>query len=404
MVRGVIIFSLFVCGFSLPTRREGFSIFEVPEQIKSHGYQAERHHVTTQDGYILEVHRIPFGRHQSSSDVRRPAVFLMHGLFSASNAYIALGPEFSISYNLADAGFDVWMGNARGNRLSRNHVSLNPDSDKFDFFDFTWEQIGMLDVAAMIDYVLEVTGEEKLHYVGHSQGGTAFLVLNSMRPEYNEKFTSVHLLAGVGYMNHFPNAQLRTTALMTDIIYKTALATGFVEVFPPGFEASLPWGRTTLADRCTGRIDTQHMCEVTGVQHLLREVPDEGSSNLEIFAEDALGGGALKQIAHYGQNIRDRTFRRWNYGILENRRVYGTLTPPAYDLSLITADVTMHYTVSDNLLDERDVLAMAADMPNTVVRKVARESFLHEDFAVAQDVKELVTDFMIESMLKLEKL
>lgn len=61
----------------------------------------------------------------------------------------------------------------------------------------------------------------------------------------------------------------------------------------------------------------------------------------------------------------------------------------------------MHYTVSDILLDERDVLAMANEMKHTTVRKVPRESFGHVDFIGAADAKELVTDYVI-SALKVE--
>lgn len=71
----------------------------------------------------------------------------------------------------------------------------------------------------MIDYALAHTGRRQLHYVGHSQGGTVFLVLNSMRPEYNQKIASAHLLAGVGYQTHFPNSALAVVARMTDTIY-----------------------------------------------------------------------------------------------------------------------------------------------------------------------------------------
>lgn len=117
---------------------------------------------------------------------------------------------------------------------------------------------------------------------------------------------------------------------------------------------------------------------------------------------DGLGsaGASLKQLAHFGQNLRDREFRKWSFGLLQNMREYGSLTPPRFDLGLITADVTMHYTLNDVLLGEGDVLAMANDMPNARVQKVARESFSHVDFVVADDAKQLVTNYIINAIKK----
>lgn len=37
----------------------------------------------------------------------------------------------STAYILADSGYDVWMGNARGNTYSRAHVSLSTKDSAF---------------------------------------------------------------------------------------------------------------------------------------------------------------------------------------------------------------------------------------------------------------------------------
>lgn len=82
------------------------------------------------------------------------------------------------AYHLVDAGFDVWMGNARGNKNSRRHVTLDPDDvlQQYAFFDFSFEEIGMRDLPAMIDYALEYTKKDQLHYIGHSQVGLQYFL------------------------------------------------------------------------------------------------------------------------------------------------------------------------------------------------------------------------------------
>lgn len=48
----------------------------------------------------------------------------------------------------AAAGYDVWLGNLRGNKYSRAHISLDPDVDAKKFFDFSIEHHTRLDLVA----------------------------------------------------------------------------------------------------------------------------------------------------------------------------------------------------------------------------------------------------------------
>ncbi|XP_072936733.1 lipase 3-like [Epargyreus clarus] len=345
------------------------NICETKNLIEAEGYPAEKHHVVTKDGYILEMHRIPFGK-SSPNSRNRPVVFLMHGILGASNSFIYLGPEYSIAYNLADAGYDVWMGNARGTRNSRQHVSLNPDRNK-SFFDFTFEEIALDDLPSMFDYMLAHTGQQKFHYIGHSQGGTVFLVLNSMSSAYHSKIASAHLLAGVGYQKNFPNYSLRTLALSADALYSVLWLGGSVELYPPGSTAM--FGKSGSR----GSID-----DLFGI---------DTSSGL-------IAGAATKQIVHFGQNIRDKAFRRWDYGYVQNLVKYGKLSPTSYDLSKINIDVTLHYSLNDALLSESDVLLMAKDMPKATARKISRDSFTHLDYVTSKDVKVLLNDYIIQAL------
>lgn len=126
---------------------------------------------------------------------------------------------FLLAYILAEEGYDVWLGNARGNHYSRRHLTLNPNlfGDK-SFWQFSWDEVGNIDLPAMIDHVLGQTGKSALHYIGMSQGTTAFFVMGSMRPEYNKKIISMHALAPVAYMTHTTNGLFRLIAPLSNNI------------------------------------------------------------------------------------------------------------------------------------------------------------------------------------------
>ncbi|KAJ9595452.1 hypothetical protein L9F63_013363, partial [Diploptera punctata] len=172
----------------------------MPKLVTQHGYPAEMHTVTTGDGYILTMHRIPYSPKYPNEEAHRPVVFLQHGLLSSSVDWVIMGPDKSLGYLLADAGYDVWMGNSRGNMYSTNHSKISPMYPSF--WSFSWHEMGVYDLPAEIDYVLSTTNHTSLSYVGHSMGTTMFFVMASTKPEYNSKVSHVIALAPVAFLRH----------------------------------------------------------------------------------------------------------------------------------------------------------------------------------------------------------
>lgn len=58
--------------------------------ILRNGYPLETHYATTEDGYILTVFRIPYGKRDTEKKIRKP-VFLQHGFASSSSSFVSTG-------------------------------------------------------------------------------------------------------------------------------------------------------------------------------------------------------------------------------------------------------------------------------------------------------------------------
>lgn len=138
------------------------------------------------------------------------------------------------------SGYDVWLGNARGNSYSRRHTRLTADEKAF--WDFSWHEIGetssvigfllqpfivhtlivdireqilaftqitfffissfsgVIDLPAMINFVLATTEETNLHFIGHSQGTTSFFVMAATEVEMNDKIRTMHAFGDFSFL------------------------------------------------------------------------------------------------------------------------------------------------------------------------------------------------------------
>ena len=101
--------------------------------ISSRGYPIEIHQVTTEDGYILQLHRIPnsIRRKVSQPSGQRKVVYLQHGMMSSDHIWIINPTDKALAYILADRGYDVWLANSRGTPASRRHVTIDSSESQY---------------------------------------------------------------------------------------------------------------------------------------------------------------------------------------------------------------------------------------------------------------------------------
>lgn len=119
---------------------------------------------------------------------------------SSSDCWVLKGLKDALAFELIEKGYDVWLGNARGNPYGKHHVKRAIDEQSF--WNFSFHEIGVIDLPTIIDYVLQQTQQSALHYVGHSQGTTTMFILLSMRPKYNNKLKSLHMMAPIAFLQY----------------------------------------------------------------------------------------------------------------------------------------------------------------------------------------------------------
>ncbi|XP_061713560.1 lipase 1-like [Cydia pomonella] len=322
----------------------------------------------------------------------------MHGLLSSCADFVMLGPGHALSYMLAEEGYDVWLLNARGNFHSRNHTTLDPNRrGDPSFWAFSWEEMGRLDIPAYIDYILEVTGQEKVHFIGHSQGGTSFLAGMSMRPEYNEKIISFQGFAPAAFFYNNRNPVFLNIAPFERVLESLAAQIGIYEILGRNDVLTL-----ILMRVCRDGVFTQTLCKL-----VVRYNENDGMFNTTMFPAflgHAPSGSSVRQLTHYGQNIRFGTFSRFHYGHIQNLITYGRVDPPPYNLNLITARTYLHYALNDIEADFRDILLLKESLPNARAIQAPRHSFNHIDFIWSMDARDQVYETALQMMREAERL
>ncbi|BBN12384.1 lysosomal acid lipase/cholesteryl ester hydrolase [Marchantia polymorpha subsp. ruderalis] len=347
------------------------------------GYPCQNFTVTTDDGYLLGLYRIPYGYNEEVKDRSwsRPPVYLQHGLVQGGDTWVLNNPDESLGYILADAGFDVWLGNIRGTRWSYGHVSMSRE-DK-DYWDWSWDELAAYDLPAMLEFVYKITGRKVL-YVGHSQG-TIMGLAAFTQDKVGEFVAAAALLSPITYLNHINSAFLNVAAHY--YIEKMVKTMGVHE-----FNLRNELG-VELVDRvCASPIvDCGNLlAALTGPNCCFNE------SRIPYYLQYEPHSTSLKNLAHLAQMIRSGTFAKYDYGRLGNLLHYYRFSPPSYDLAQIPATMSLWMSWGGN-----DALADAVDVAHTISELQCKpeliyvENYGHIDFVLSTRAKTDIYDSMI---------
>jgi lysosomal acid lipase/cholesteryl ester hydrolase len=333
MENHLFIVLLFVVGTSLCFTLDPDHYRETEDLIQDRGFIPENHYVTTEDGYILSLHRIVNPRF--SEEERGRPIVLQHGLLSSSRDWIINSPGGyfdedkrvpgnNLGFELAKLGYDVWMPNSRGNTYSRNHSYLTTKDTKF--WNFSISEMIKYDLPATIDYIMEVTGHENLGYIGHSQGTTIMFGLLSTQKRYNNLVKPFIALAPVTSIR-FVSTPLRH---LTKIPFLPSLLGFYGGPFLPSNLLMKIVGEYL----CTSRI--RSLCSnaifiANGFDHTQMNM-----TRLGVYMNGMPAGTSTKNMLHYLQLLRSGRFQDYDYGKMNNMRMYQSLSPPEYPLEEIT--------------------------------------------------------------------
>ncbi|KAA0201717.1 hypothetical protein HAZT_HAZT008874 [Hyalella azteca] len=323
---------------------------------------------------------------------KKKVVFIQHCLQCSSADFVLNDHNQALGFILADAGYDVWLGNFRGNQYSRGHISLSRSN--VDFWKFTVDDLARYDLPAMIQHVLTTTASDDLFYIGHSLGTMSFFMASSTNPDFLSKIRLMIALAPSGYLDHMQGG-LKVMVKSAQTFYRMMEAIGFGEI-----GTVMPWRGGLMSRICKPASPFAGICSaflpaMSGSNNGLHDMVGGGWwEYLPSMLSNLPAGTSFRLMAQIGQIIGADGIRKFDFGNPEeNLRHYGTLMPPHYPLEKITCPVAIMWSQNDIIVTPVDVARTARRLPNVVLNyKVPHSTFNHVDFLFADIARQLVYD------------
>ena len=356
------------------------------------GYAAEEHIVQTKDGYLLGLHRLAWRRGEedvrvnSSGEggVRKKVVYLHHGLLMNSEVWVCITEkERCLPFLLIDQGYDVWLGNNRGNKYSKKCMHHAPTG--VEFWDFSMDQFAFHDIPDSINYILATTGQESLSYIGFSQGTAQAFATLSIHPTLNRKVDVFVALAPAmappGLASGIVSSLVKTNPEILFLLFGRRAMLGSTTMWGAIlYPAIFAW----FIDKSLSFLFNWQMRNITPHQKLA------AYPHLYSFT-------STKSVVHWFQIIRYGIFQMYDdevstpLSLSQGSKYYKVAKFPTRN---IRTPIVLVYGGSDSLVD---INLMLKELPkHTVARCIPK--YEHLDFLWAADVDKLVFPHVLEAL------
>ncbi|KAJ2945980.1 hypothetical protein O0L34_g4899 [Tuta absoluta] len=362
----------------------------ITQLIAKYGYKIQKFTVETEDGYMLALYRIPG---------KGDPVLLVHGLTNSAVDWFTVGKESALPTLLADRGYDVWIISCRGTTAeSQRYLSLTLPKDAYQYWDFSWDEIGRYDLPATIDFILSETGKLQLRYVGFSQGTTSFYVMASERPEYAKKISLMVALAPVAWFSNIKSPLLKPLGpLLQNYAGIIRNVIGFNML-----NASNPLIQLVTDKVCGTSALAEIVCASSQFAIFGFDYAQVNATQAPVIYGHYPSSIASKQSIHYAQIYNSGKFRRYDYGPDQNKALYGSEQLPDYPVEKISTPVALFYSRANDWVSAyEDVLILKSKLRNVVdFYNIPYATWAHFDYLWAKDVKVLAYNRVLELFQK----
>ncbi|XP_058091600.1 triacylglycerol lipase 1-like isoform X1 [Magnolia sinica] len=335
--------------------------------VALNGFRCRQFTVPTSDLYLLTMQRIS-SRNVAIHNETKP-VFLFHGIMQGGEIWVMNEPNESLGFILAEAGYDVWIGNARSSSFSLGH--LHYSQCQKEYWDWDLDDIATNDVPTMLRFIRRVT-EKQILYVGFSQGAMAGFAAFTYS-KVSDLVEKAVMLSPIAYLSNIRSTVARMAAAS----------------FLDQLDLALGVSRFSLSDELVKQIlrmvcdlisldcQSNFLALIEGPSHCINQ------SRTGYYKQYELQSTSMRNIVQLAQLVRSGRFCKYDHGIIGNLIRYWAIFPPSYKLHGLPKRLPflLAYGGNDYLADGEDVMHVSREIPGPV-DMLFMPDYSHEDFVL----------------------